>query len=269
MSNYPLILLPPSESKASGGEAPSLNLSDLSFPEFEKQRELMTKTLIQMSKKPRVAQKTLGVKGAALDKARADNASLNLAPTMPAIERYTGVMYDFINYQSLDEQAQSCFAANAIIFSGLYGTVRPFDLIPNYKLKMGARIRLKKTCAAIWKPLITSALASVAKDRVVWDLLPNEHSVAWDPDEVSYAARFTVKFLEDPGDGKLRTLNHWSKAMKGALIRYLVSNPDKMGSTENAFDSLKEFQHPQGYEFRQDMTTQSSGVTELVFLKET
>ena len=267
MSNSPLILLPPSEGKASGGVDPILDLGKLSFPEFEKQRLLMIKALANLSSKPRVAQKTLGVKGAALEKAREDNAAVSESHTMPAIERYTGVMYDFIDYQSLNEEAKSCFGANTIIFSGLFGMVRPFDLIPNYKLKMGARIRLKKACSAIWKPLITSELATVGTDRVIWDLLPNEHSAAWDPHKVPYSDRFTVRFLEDPGNGKLRTLNHWSKAMKGALIRYLVSNPEETGASETALDSLREFTHPQGYEFQPDMTAETDDATELVFLK--
>ncbi|MBN4064969.1 peroxide stress protein YaaA [Dehalococcoides mccartyi] len=268
MPLHPLILLPPSEGKASGGESPAIDLSELSFSDLGKERELMIKALGQLSGKPRVAQKTLGVKGTALDKARADNAALLSSPTMLAIERYTGVMYDSIDYQSMDGASQTCFGENVLIMSGLFGLLRPFDLVPSYKLKMGAKLRRKKSCSTIWKPLVTKSITAHAKNRVIWDLLPNEHSAAWEPSKVDYVKRYTVKFLEDPGNGQLRTVNHWSKALKGALVRYLVANPEQAGSVDSAVTLLESFKHPEGYEYSQKLTTGTGDTTELMFLKE-
>ncbi|HIK90009.1 MAG TPA: peroxide stress protein YaaA [Dehalococcoidia bacterium] len=267
MSPSPLILLPPSEGKASGGEGPPLDLDSLSFTELNAARVLMAKALGQLSKKPRAAQKMLGVKGVALDKARADNAGLLDTPTLPAIERYTGVMYDSIDYKSLDNDAKECFGQSTIIMSGLFGIVRPFDMIPTYKLKMGARLRLNKACSAVWKPLISKSLATNAQSGVIWDLLPNEHSAAWDTSKVSCDVRYTVKFLEASRDGRLKTVSHWSKALKGALIRLLVTNPETAGSANSALDLLTEFTHPEGYKFRPDLTAEVDGATELIFIK--
>jgi uncharacterized protein len=268
MVPHPLILLPPSEGKASGGEGPPLDLETLSFGDFNKTRSLMIKALGQLSAKPRVAQKTLGVKGVALDKARADNADVINSPTLPAIERYTGVMYDAIDYQSLDDESKRTFGESTLIMSGLFGMVSPYDLIPTYKLKMGAKVRLNKACSAIWKPLITKALKSTAEKGVIWDLLPNEHSAAWDPSKVSCDVRFTVKFLEAGTDGRLKTVSHWSKALKGALVRHLLANPGAAGDAASALDLLADFSHPEGYEFRPDLTNGMDGAKELVFIKE-
>lgn len=262
-----LILLPPSEGKASGGEGPPLDLNTLSFDELNKTRSLMIKALGQLSTKPRVAQKTLGVKGAALEKARADNADVENSPTLPAIERYTGVMYDSIDYKTLDTNAKQVFGENTIIMSGLFGIVRPYDLIPTYKLKMSAKIRLKKACSVIWKPLNTKSLKPIAKQGVIWDLLPNEHSAAWDPAKIECDVRFTVKFLEAGRDGKLKTVSHWSKALKGALVRHLVSNPAEASSSDAALALLETFSHPEGYKYDPSMTAEIDGATELVFLK--
>jgi len=268
MSTPFLILLPPSEGKAPEGEGAPLNLESLSFSEFNKTRAQMIKALGQLSGKPRVAQKQLGVKGIALDKARADNAGLLDAPTMTAIERYTGVMYDSIDHESLDAESKRQFGESTIIMSGLFGAVRPFDMIPTYKLKMGAKIRLNKSCATIWKPPITKALSTVAENGVIWDLLPNEHSAAWDPSRVACDVRFTVKFLEAGRDGKLKTVSHWSKALKGALVRHLVANPAAAGEADSALDLLAGFTHPEGYEYRPNMTAEVGGATEIVLLKE-
>jgi cytoplasmic iron level regulating protein YaaA (DUF328/UPF0246 family) len=267
MTNPFLILLPPSEGKAPGGSGASLDLDTLSFSELNKTRELMIKSVGQLSGKPRVAQKVLGVKGVALETARGDNAAVNEAPTFPAIERYTGVMFDAIDYKSMDESSKNCFGQNTLIMSGLFGLIRPFDLIPTYKLKMGAKIRQKKACSVIWKPLITNVLASRTDRAVVWDLLPNEHSAAWDPSETPYEARFTIKFLEAGKDGQLKTVNHWSKALKGALIRLLVANPEAATEANSAIDLLEGFSHPEGYKLRPELTTESDNSRELVFIK--
>ncbi len=227
----------------------------------------MIKALGQLSRKPLVAQNLLGVKGVALEKALIDNVELGSTPTLPAIERYTGVMYDAIDYQSLNEAEKLCFDQNIIIMSGLFGAVRPFDLIPKYKLKMGAKLRRNMTCAAIWKPMVTKSLATTADYGVIWDLLPNEHSAAWDASKIGCSIRYTVKFLETGKGGRLVTVSHWSKALKGALVRHLVANPDVAGSSKLALDLLTEFTHPEGYVFHPNLTTELEGATELVFLK--
>ena len=132
---------------------------------------------------------------------------------------------------------------------------------------MGAKLRRNTACSTIWKPLVTKVLAEITAGRVVWDLLPREHLAAWDPSKIAVRNRFTVKFLEANADGQLRTVNHWSKLLKGALIRHLVSNPEQAGSTELVSELLANFSHPEGYEYRPDISYEIDGATEIVFVK--
>lgn len=268
MPGTPLILLPPSEGKASGGEGSPVNNNALSFGSLNPTRVRMAKALVQLGQRPRSSKKLLGVKGPALEKAMADNASLDTAPTMPAIERYTGVMYDAIDYQSLDGRARKVFDQKVIIMSGLFGMVRTLDMIPSYKLKMGAKLLRQKTCSAAWKPLISETLAGQADFGVIWDLLPNEHSAAWDPLKVPHEARFTAKFAERTSNGQLKTITHLSKLLKGALVRHLVANIAGASAPELALEMVAEFSHPEGYTFDPGLTSEVDGATELVFLKE-
>jgi len=268
MPTAPLILLPPSEGKASGGYGAALDLGAISFEALNPTRKRMVLALGKLSERPRVAQKLLGVKGKALEQAKAGNASLETAATMRAIDRYTGVMYSAIEYQSLDDDARQSFAQNVIIMSGLFGAVRPFDMIPAYKLKMGAKLIRNKTCAAVWKPLLSKSLASEADYGVIWDLLPGEHSAAWDPAKVPHETRFTVKFAERGTSGEVKTVNHWSKLLKGALIRHLVENTNAASSADSALELAKAFSHPEGHSFSPDLTSKVDQATELVFLKE-
>jgi len=267
IASSPLILLPPSEGKASGGDGAPLDLESLSFEELNPTRARFTRAVVKLSERPRSSRALLGVKGPALEKAMAENAELDTAPTLPAIERYTGVMYDAIDHQSLDSDAQEVFGNSVIIMSGLFGMVRPYDMIPAYKLKMGGKLLRGKTCSAVWKRAITKTLAESAEDSVIWDLLPIEHSAAWDSSRVPYKTRFTVKFLERNAAGEMRTINHWSKLLKGALIRHLVSNADAAGSADSALDLLPGFSHPEGYVFDPGLTSNTDGVTEIVFVK--
>ena len=268
MAGEPLILLPPSEGKASGGDGSPLSLESLSFESLNPARVRMAIALVQLSQRPRSSRKLLGVKGAALEKAMADNARLQKAPTLPAIERYTGVMYDAIHYRSLDGDAREAFGSTVIIMSGLFGMVRSFDMIPAYKLKMGAKLLRNKTCAAVWKPLISKSLANTAETGVIWDLLPNEHAVAWDPSTVPYKIRFTVKFIERAASGQLKTVTHLSKLLKGALVRHLVSNSAEAGTAESALELVAGFSHPEGYVFRPELTAEVERATEIVFLRD-
>lgn len=267
MAGTSLILLPPSEGKAAGGDGPPLQLDTLSFEALNPTRLRMIKAVVQLGQQPRVSKKLLGVKGVALEKAMADNASVGDSQTMPAIERYTGVMYDAIDYQSLDTSPREAFDESVVIMSGLFGMVRPSDMIPNYKLKMSAPLLRRKTCSAVWKPLITKALVLAAESDVFWDLLPIEHSAAWDPAKVPCKTRFRFKFLQVDSVGQTKTVSHLSKALKGALVRHLVCNASAANSPESALELIAGFEHPEGYVYRPELTSDVAGAKEIVFLK--
>lgn len=268
MAEKLLILIPPSEGKASGGDGPPLDIDSLSFAALNPTRLRIAKGLAQISGRPRSSKKLLGVKGAALEKANAENASLEESPILPAIGRYTGVMYDSISFQSLDRTAREAFDRSVVIMSGLFGILQPSDMIPAYKLKMGAALLRHRTCAAIWKPLISSELAATAGYGVIWDLLPGEHRAAWNPLAVPHEARFTVKFAERTAGGQLKTVTHLSKLLKGALLRHLVSNSAEASTTDSALRLVAGFSHPEGYEFRPELTSNVDRTTEIVFLKD-
>ena len=268
MVSIPLILLPPSEGKSSGGEARALDITSLSFSSLLENRKLMIKGLVGASSKPEYALRLLGLKGKSLETAKLDNISVENTLTKPAIERYTGVMFDAIDYPSFSDAEKVIFNESVIIMSGLFGMVRPMDMIPIYKLKMGAKLHEGKACSSVWKPLLTEIIALEGKDRVIWDLLPVEHSAAWDPLGVTAAARFTVKFLQRRPDGNLKTVSHWSKTLKGALVRFLISNAEKSGSAETAMTLVSGFVHPEGYKLSEELTDESDLATQLVFVKE-
>ena len=199
--------------------------------------------------------KLLGVKGDALKTATAVNleTSRRTSATRPAVERYTGVLYDALDYSSLAANDRRRFDQQVVICSGLWGVVSPRDLIPDYKLKMGATLAGLGRLSAWWREPLCDAMEPVMSGRVVWNLLPNEHAASLEPLLESTKPRtvITVQFLDEVERGGATTLvrvNHWNKLLKGALVRHVVHH--------QVIDppALEQFVHPLGYRFEPDLT---------------
>ncbi len=257
------ILLPPSESKASGG-IPSDDgplSSATSFPSLIDARCEVISALHEALDLPRAEQRKLfGVKTDALDAAIDANARVEDAPLLPAIERYTGVLFTHLDYPSLDGSIQQTFDEHALLFSGLWGLLRPSDLIPDYKLKIEATLPVLGKVSRFWKVPLSATLNEWVDGQSVWDLLPGAHRRAWDC-RASMAAHWRVKFVKRQGK-KLRTVSHWSKALKGALIQFICERELVEAET------LAEFEHPEGYKFQRGESEIGEEGGELVFVKE-
>ena len=225
------ILLPPSEGKADGGDGPPWERGTLALPELDVARARVLKAL--------------GRRGPRRD------------PTLPAIDRYTGVLYKELDAASLTATARRRLHRSTLIASGLWGVVGPSDPIPGYRLKMSASLDGLGKLSTWWRPQLTAALAPWLKGAIVWDLLPNEHAaaIAWaDP---APTRRIPVRFLDRRGT----TVSHWNKLLKGSIVRWLVEEgfPDP--------SDLADFDHPQGYRL-DPLASDLTGDPNLVVLRE-
>ena len=264
----PLILLPPSEGKAPGGTTPPWEPGSTTHDGLDDRRLIVLRALAAAMRKPVASRaKLLGVKGVALAEATAVDLTAAQSPTMPAIDRYTGVLYDALDVTSLTPRSRRRLHDQVRILSGLWGVVAPDDLIPNYKLKMGATIGRPGKLSTWWRPAVTSALAPEVAGRVVWDLLPNEHRLAWAPPTDgpdAPCAVISVTFADEVQRGEtteLVAVAHWNKLLKGALVRHVieeqVSDPD----------TLADFDHPLGYRYEPARTSVAGTLTRLTFVK--
>ena len=190
-----IILIPPSEGKADGGSNPPLkSVSGITADLIEEIKEADPKKLYGLKKK-------------ALEKAITANKDVLNSETMPAIERYTGVVYDAIDYQSLKNKTD--FDERVLIVSGLFGLVSPTDLIPNYRLKID-----KLKAAKLW----LNSNSGQLKDKFVIDLLPQAHKKA-----VKYKNGIEVEFVLKKA-GKKMPAGHQGKHIKGRFVRWLIEN---------------------------------------------
>ena len=222
-SRLPLILLPPSEGKAPGGDGPAWAPGSMSFDLDERRADVLVALAKAMRGSESARAKLVGVKGRALQAATIANRDAHLSPTRPAIERYTGVLYDALDHGSLTAAHRRRLDESVVIFSGLWGLVAPSDPIPDYKLKMGAALPRLGKLSTWWRDELSARLAERASGRRVWNLLPHEHAAAWRaPDDLP---QWSVGFLERRPDGTLATVSHRNKALKGALVRHLLAHP--------------------------------------------
>lgn len=216
------LLLPPSEGKAAGGGDPPWTLDAGRFgPPLAARRAAIARAL-------RVAkggdQKLLGVGGDTLERARLANRALVGAPTMPAGERFTGVVWDHLDLASLTPAAHARAAEAIVVVSGVAGLVALDDPVPDHRLKLSVTLGRVGNVARYWRGPLSAVLNDHLEGRFVVDLLPAEHAAAWVPDPTRYDL-VRVRLVDRDG----RSAGHAAKAAKGRLARALVQarNPSR------------------------------------------
>ena len=215
------LLLPPSEGKAPGGGAPAWDPASGVFgSRLGDLRHQVSATLAALDGGD---QTLLGVGGKHLDRAREANRTLVGSPTLPAQQRYTGVVWDHLDPATLPTKVRNRIGEHVAVISGLHGIVSWTDPIPDYRLKMGARLATLGMLATWWRPAVTQAIQHWASGRVLVDLLPQEHRKAWSPEPAAFAAVIRVDLVEhDTTTGAARVVGHDAKAAKGLLARHLL-----------------------------------------------
>ncbi|WP_395728955.1 YaaA family protein [Nakamurella sp.] len=212
------VLLPPSETKAPGGDGPPLEPATLGFPALNPRRTELIDQLTELCADPARARPALGV-SARQDAEIAATAKLRTTPTRPALQRYTGVLYEQLDVAGLPPAGRARAADRLLIASALFGLVRGGDPIPTYRFSAGSRLPGRGPVAAAWRPVLMPVLAGL--DGLVIDLRSGAYA-AFAPVPGAVVARVLSEAV--PGDPTTRSVvSHFSKAAKGRLARALVA----------------------------------------------
>ncbi len=221
----PVVLLPPSRGKASGGARPTYARTLTRHPLAAHRRELLDAAVASASETDdAVLSRRCGVAGRDADDARALLRGLATAPTMPAHLRYTGVVHGNAGLATLDPATA---AADVRIVSALMGLVALDEPVPLYRLEFSATLpglggSPSGSIAAFWRDRLDEELLRIGSGRRVWDLLPAEHARMWPlavRDELDVV---TVRFVG--GDGRAANAAR-TKVAKGRLTAYLLAHP--------------------------------------------
>lgn len=247
------ILLAPAEGKQPGGNPFAPDMFDYrtsgTFNYFEdlnpERRRLIDALQTVIDEDEEALEEVFDLEGYELEEAVRVDSEIYDAPLMSALDRYSpGTMYAAMDFANLPTGAQRRLLENGIIFSGLFGLLRPDDLIPNYRLSMNAELPGVGPVSEYWHERMSPLLNKALGDRFVWDLLPAVNRSAWD-DEHAYEARVRVKFLDDgePVDDETHDI------MRGHLVNFIVRE------TAEDLEELLEWESDEGYRYEEDEST--------------
>lgn len=247
-----LVLLPPSETKVAGGRpGTSLDLSSLSGPSQHSLRSSLLEQVVELCADEARALHALklGPKGAPEVER---NKTIMSTPLMPALERYTGVLFDHLDASSLDDTARSWVSARVAVFSALFGLIRATDMIPAYRLSFDSRLP--------GGPVVTQWSRAAP---AVWDEVPG---FVLDLRSEGYRKLAPVPWekgvfvsLVKPGPlGSRKALGHANKSVKGTLVRTLAES----SATLESVGDVVSWGSAHGYFF--DPESLRDGVIDLV-----
>lgn len=199
----PLILLAPSEEKATGGHAGRLPES----PAQRWVRERLADLVVHGT--PEAQTRAFDVKDANLEKAKAEALALKgSTPLLPALARYQGVAFGALDASTLSSESWK----QVFVLSNLRGLVRGDEPVPPYKLKLSGLPGLR----AHWKKALPPQLTAMPEGEL-WALLPTDHASliqGW------ARPRHTVEIV----DGKGKAISHWSKLYRGLIARWILEH---------------------------------------------
>jgi len=211
-----LLLLPPSEGKAAGGRGAPLELSTLSFPSLSAPRRRLVGALEALAReRPEQLGVALGLPAGHLGPI-VDDAALTTAPTLPALARYTGVVFDNLGYTSLSPAAKRRARSSLVVASALFGLLRPGDRIPAYRLSGTTSLPGVGSLAALWRPVLEPELA--AAPGLVVDLRSGAYTA------LARAPRAVEVRVLREHVGQRSVVSHDNKWTKGRLARALCEH---------------------------------------------
>ncbi|WP_350347134.1 peroxide stress protein YaaA [Agromyces sp. G08B096] len=215
-----LVLLPPSETKRDGGTSTPVDLSRLSFSSATAARAALLADVVALAADETAMMRALKL-GPRQSAEVARNAALLTSPVMPAIDRYTGVLYDALDAGSLGDASRAFAHESVAVHSALFGLVAALDPIPAYRLSHDSRVPGERLRAR-WREVIARQLE--ARDGLIVDLR-SEGYVELGPAPRRPGSVF-VRVVAEDGTGRRRALNHFNKRAKGLFTRaFLEQRP--------------------------------------------
>ena len=161
----------------------------------------------------------------------------------PAVFAFDGDVYTGLDVFSIPLEKLEVLQDRLRILSGLYGLLKPLDLMQAYRLEMGTKLPIGdgKNLNEFWKPIITAALnKELKKDELFINLASNEYFSAVDVKALKVPV-ITPEF-KDYKNGKLKIISFFAKKARGLMVRYIVD------TNAETIKDLKGFNY-EGYQF--------------------
>lgn len=238
----------------------NLPTTQYSQPQFIAQAEKINKTLAK--KKPKALMELMSISDnlAQLNWERNQQFSTPFTTenARPAVFAFNGDVYQGLDVYSLQDIQIEQLQDKLRILSGLYGILKPLDLIQPYRLEMGTQLKVgrNKNLYEFWKQEVTNHLNSeLEEDELFINLASNEYFSVLDKKALKVPVITPV--FKDWKNDKLKVISFFAKKARGAMVRYIVDNKVE------TMEELKSFDYD-GYEFSQAHTVKAN---EPVFIR--
>lgn len=180
-------------------------------------------------------------------------------PSTNAIYLFQGDVYQSLDAPSLDSNAIDFGQAHLLMLSGLYGLIKPLDLIQPYRLEMGTKLANSKgkDLYAFWQPSLSQYIndtLATHQHQLLLNLASTEYSKAIANKKLNFPM-VTVHFKENKA-GKLKTIGIHAKKARGAMARYIL---------ESKVDDLEQVKQFTGLDYQYQASLSSD--KELVFTR--
>ena len=191
---------------------------------------VLAKKISRMSHTQLIEQMSLSEKLTAETKNNAALWGLDDRPKIPALFGFTGLFYKSLNASTLNAAQLNDAQKRVCILSGLYGLLRPFDLIEAYRLEMGQKMMVGKTknLVAFWKETLTTKMNEKLKiGEPIISVAAQEYIKVLDHKKLNGPVISPV-FKEQHVDGTYRTVVVHAKKARGELVRYALVNKTRI-----------------------------------------
>ena len=206
-----IFLLPPSETKEPGGKR---RAKALSHKELDKTRKLLQRALIEICKSPTIAAKALKLGPKQLGEI-AVNLDLANPKCLPALDRYTGTLYDALKDGGVTAGMRTRAKKAVFIQSSLFGLISAGDEIPNYRLSASSRLP-GMNLKSLWQEAHEALWSKFSKEILI-DMRSNSYAeLAPVP---GHLVCYTLDVVLEDKKGKRTRLNHFNKQAKGQFLR--------------------------------------------------
>lgn len=209
-----------------------------SLPHFLEQAEIVNDSLKKKSAKKLMALQSISAKLAELNVTRNQewNTAHSEANAKQAALAFTGDVYQGLEANHWQAAEMEYAAQHLRILSGLYGILKPTDLIQPYRLEMGTSLKVQRRANlyAFWKKHLAEYLSGFPEDEVFLNLASQEYF------KVVHVANpknrvIDVEFL-DFSNGKYKVISFFAKKARGLMANYVVQNKLDTPEALSTFD---------------------------------
>ena len=157
-----------------------------------------------------------------------------------ALFMFNGDVYDGIGARELDATQIQYLQHHLRILSGLYGLLRPLDLMQAYRLEMGTALinSRGKNLYDFWGDIITHHIndtLAATSDRLIINLASQEYFKAIQPKKLN--ARIITPVFQDEKAGKYKIISFYAKRARGLMVRYTAQHAIQNAEQLKQFDS--------------------------------